>query len=96
MLKMKWQSTKHFSLGHQSTDMCVKHGGVRFHRIRDFKRYHFDSIPPANLSGQGPAELRLLLLDDAPDVLRVVIAIVVVIVISSSGSSSSSSIVISL
>ena len=35
--------------GPQSTDIrCVKHGGVRFHRIRDFKQFHFDSVPPTS------------------------------------------------
>ena len=33
-------------MGPQFTGTCVRHGGVRFHRIRDLKQYHFDSIPP--------------------------------------------------
>ena len=28
--------------------ICVSNGGVRFHRIRDFKQYYFNSIPPAS------------------------------------------------
>ena len=31
--------------GPQFTGTSVKSRGVRFHRIRDFKQYHFDSIP---------------------------------------------------
>ena len=30
------------------TDMCVKNRGVRFHRIRDFKQYYFNSIRPTS------------------------------------------------
>ena len=32
--------------GPQFTDTCVKHRGVRFHRIRDFNKYYLNSIPP--------------------------------------------------
>ena len=34
--------------GHQFTGIWVKHRGVRFHRIRDFKLYGFNSIPPTS------------------------------------------------
>ena len=30
------------------TGICVKHRGVRFHRIRDFKLYYFNSVPPTS------------------------------------------------
>ena len=30
------------------TGACVKHSGVRFYRIRDFKQYYFNSIPPTS------------------------------------------------
>ena len=30
------------------TGICVKHRGVWFHRIRDFKHYYFNSIPPTS------------------------------------------------
>ena len=28
--------------------ICVKHRGVRFHRIYKFKQYYFNSIPPTS------------------------------------------------
>ena len=34
--------------GPQFTDICVKHRGVRFHRVRDFKQYYFNSTPPTS------------------------------------------------
>ena len=33
--------------GTQFDGIWVNNGGVRFHRIRDFKQYNFNSIPPA-------------------------------------------------
>ena len=35
--------------GPQCTGTCVKNRRVRFHRTRDFKRYHLNSIPPTSL-----------------------------------------------
>ena len=32
--------------------MC-EHRGVRFKRIRDFKQYYFNSVPPTSRSGGG-------------------------------------------
>ena len=32
--------------GPQFTGICVKNRGVRFHRVRDFQQYYFNSIPP--------------------------------------------------
>ena len=55
---------------------CVKHRGLRFHQIRDFKQYYFNSVPPTSHLGKcraralpclaaarlcRPAPLRLLL-----------------------------------
>ena len=37
------------------TYICVKHGGVHIHRIRDFKRYYFNCIPPTS-HGQRPED----------------------------------------
>ena len=34
--------------GPQFTGICSKSRGVRFHRIRDFKQYYVDSIPPTS------------------------------------------------
>ena len=34
--------------GPQFTCICVKNRWVRFHRIRDFKQYYFNSIPPTS------------------------------------------------
>ena len=34
--------------GPQFTGICVKRRGVRFHRIRDFKQYYFNSTPPTS------------------------------------------------
>ena len=31
----------------------MKHRGVRLHRIRDFKQYWFNSIPPTSQAGSG-------------------------------------------
>ena len=39
------QQTYH---GPQSTGICVNTRRVRFHRIRDFKQYHSNSIPPTS------------------------------------------------
>ena len=40
--------------------ICAKHRGVRFHRIRDFKQYYFNSIPPTSQSyGQTALALSL-------------------------------------
>ena len=36
------------SHGPQVTDICVKNTGMRFHRIRDFKKNCFSSIPPTS------------------------------------------------
>ena len=36
--------------GPQFADRCINNKGVRFHRIRDFKQYYFNSVLP-NLSG---------------------------------------------
>ena len=32
----------------QFSGICVENRGVRFHRTRDFKQYHFNSIPPTS------------------------------------------------
>ena len=32
----------------QFTGIWIKNRGVRFHRIRDFKQYYFNSIPPTS------------------------------------------------
>ena len=37
--------------GPQCTDICVTHGGVQFHRIRDFRHHYFNSIPPPSHKG---------------------------------------------
>ena len=34
--------------GPQFTDLCVNSTSVRFHRIRDFKQYYFNSVPPTS------------------------------------------------
>ena len=34
--------------GPQSTGMCIKTRGVQFHRVRDFKRYYFECLPPTS------------------------------------------------
>ena len=34
--------------GPRFTGTCVKHKGVRFHRVRDFKQSYFNSIPPTS------------------------------------------------
>ena len=40
--------------GPQFTGTCVKHRGVRFRRIRDFKQYCFNSIPPTSQIWMSP------------------------------------------
>ena len=42
--------------GPQFTGTCVKHRGVRFHRIRDFKQYYFNGIPPTPHSSAAEAK----------------------------------------
>ena len=34
--------------GPQFTGTCVKHRGVRFHRVRDVKQHYFSSVPPTS------------------------------------------------
>ena len=34
----------------QYTGICVNNRGVRFYRIRDFKQYYFNSVPPSSHS----------------------------------------------
>ena len=46
--------------GPQCTGRRVKNGGVRIHRIRDFKQFYFDSIPPtSHLTRAGGHESKL-------------------------------------
>ena len=40
--------------GPQFTCICVKRRGVQFDRIRDFKYYSFNTIPPTSHSGLAP------------------------------------------
>ena len=43
--------------GTQCTGICVKHRGVRFHRIRDFKQYVLVQQYSANLSTESAPQL---------------------------------------
>ena len=43
LIELFWLKNKYY--GPQFTGACVQNSGLRFHRIRDFKQYYFNSIP---------------------------------------------------
>ena len=71
------------------TGLCGKFGGVRFYRIREFKQYDFNSIPPTSqerAQGRGDEEEVLGLqvaptLSSADSNSNLVVVVVVVVVV---------------